>query len=123
MSAMKSDIYQRVTRSHRRRSGAGRAPLAQAVERGACRRAHHAAAARQRAFPISGINVVMLWMRGVERRAYAAPIWMTFKQAIELGAHVRKGENGCLVVYADTHHAHAKPTTTRARRASARSPS
>jgi antirestriction protein ArdC len=27
---------------------------------------------------------------------------MTFKQALELGAHVRKGEKGSLVVYADT---------------------
>jgi antirestriction protein ArdC len=26
---------------------------------------------------------------------------MTFKQAAELGAHVRKGEHGSLVVYAD----------------------
>jgi antirestriction protein ArdC len=33
---------------------------------------------------------------------YAAPIWMTFKQAQELGAHVRKGEKGNLVVYAST---------------------
>jgi antirestriction protein ArdC len=33
---------------------------------------------------------------------YAAPIWMTFKQAHELGAHVRKGEHGSLVVYANT---------------------
>jgi antirestriction protein ArdC len=42
----------------------------------------------------------MLWSEAVER-GYAAPIWMTFKQAIELGAHVRKGERGSLVVYAD----------------------
>lgn len=27
---------------------------------------------------------------------------MTFKQAVELGAHVRKGEKGSLVVYANT---------------------
>jgi antirestriction protein ArdC len=27
---------------------------------------------------------------------------MPFKQALELGAHVRKGEKGSLVVYADT---------------------
>ena len=34
-------------------------------------------------------------------RGYTAPIWMTFKQALELGANVRKGEKGSLVVYAD----------------------
>jgi antirestriction protein ArdC len=33
---------------------------------------------------------------------FAAPIWMTFKQASELDAHIRKGEKGSLVVYADS---------------------
>jgi antirestriction protein ArdC len=41
----------------------------------------------------------MLWATAMER-GYSAPIWMTFKQAQELGAHVRKGEKGTLVVYA-----------------------
>lgn len=43
----------------------------------------------------------MLWMEAMEK-GYAAAIWMTFKQALELGAHVRKGEKGSLVVYTDT---------------------
>ena len=34
-------------------------------------------------------------------RGYASPIWMTFKQAGELGGYIRKGEHGSLVVYAD----------------------
>ena len=51
--------------------------------------------------PYRGINVLMLWGAAVER-GFAAPIWMTFKQAQELGAHVRKGEKGNLVVYANT---------------------
>lgn len=51
--------------------------------------------------PYSGINVIMLWPTAMER-GYSAPIWMTFKQAKELGAHVRKGEKGALVVYAST---------------------
>jgi antirestriction protein ArdC len=34
-------------------------------------------------------------------KGYAAPIWMTFRQALELRANVRKGEHGSLVVYAD----------------------
>ena len=34
-------------------------------------------------------------------RGFACPIWMTYKQAQELGAHVRKGETGSLVVYAN----------------------
>lgn len=56
---------------------------------------------RAKGVPYRGINIVMLWMEAMER-GFAAPIWMTFKQALELGAHVRKGEKGALVVYADT---------------------
>ncbi|MGH6957469.1 MAG: ArdC family protein [Caulobacteraceae bacterium] len=48
----------------------------------------------------SGINVVLLWSAAVER-GYTAPIWMTFRQASEFGAHVRKGETGSTVVYAN----------------------
>jgi len=48
----------------------------------------------------SGINVIMLWMTAMER-GYDAPIWMTYRQAKELGAHVRKGEKGTPVFYAD----------------------
>jgi antirestriction protein ArdC len=50
--------------------------------------------------PYAGINVLTLWASAMERH-YAAPVWMTFKQAIELGGHVRKGEKGSPVVYAD----------------------
>ncbi|PPC99400.1 MAG: antirestriction protein [Hyphomicrobium sp.] len=56
---------------------------------------------RSNGIPYRGINIVMLWMQAMDR-GYAAPIWMTFKQALELGGHVRKGEHGTLVVYADT---------------------
>jgi antirestriction protein ArdC len=47
-----------------------------------------------------GINVVMLWSASVVN-GYACPIWLTFKQAQQLGGNVRKGEHGELVVYAD----------------------
>lgn len=50
--------------------------------------------------PYSGINVVLLWSEATAR-GYTAPIWMTFRQALTLGAHVRKGETGSNVVYAD----------------------
>ena len=50
--------------------------------------------------PYSGINVVLLWAEAVAK-GFAAPIWMTFRQAAELGAHVRKGEHGATVVYAN----------------------
>lgn len=51
--------------------------------------------------PYNGINILMLWSAAVEQ-GYSAPIWMTYRQAQELGAHVRKGEKGELVVYANT---------------------
>lgn len=50
--------------------------------------------------PYRGINVVMLWSEAMAR-GYACPIWMTYKQSVELGAQVRKGEHGALVVFAD----------------------
>jgi antirestriction protein ArdC len=53
--------------------------------------------------PYQGVNVLLLWSAATEK-GYASPFWMTFKQASELGAHVRKGEHGSLVVYADTLH-------------------
>lgn len=49
--------------------------------------------------PYTGINVLLLWSEAVAR-GFCSPMWMTFKQALELGAHVRKGESGSLVVYA-----------------------
>jgi antirestriction protein ArdC len=55
---------------------------------------------RGNGIPYQGINVLMLWSAAMAN-GYAAPIWMTFKQALALGAHVRKGEEGSLVVYAD----------------------
>ncbi|TQE99091.1 MAG: DUF1738 domain-containing protein [Spiribacter salinus] len=56
---------------------------------------------RHNGMPYSGINVLNLWGEAVTS-GYSAPIWMTFRQAKELGAHVRKGETGTLVVYANT---------------------
>jgi antirestriction protein ArdC len=48
-----------------------------------------------------GINVLMLWGEAMAK-GYAAPIWMTFKQALVLGGCVRKGEKGSLVVYSNS---------------------
>ncbi len=50
--------------------------------------------------PYSGINVILLWSQACAR-GFTAPIWMTFRQALELGGHVRKGETGTMVVYAN----------------------
>jgi antirestriction protein ArdC len=55
---------------------------------------------RHNGIPYKGINVVMLWSAATVK-GYACPLWLTFKQALELGGNVRKGETGELVVYAD----------------------
>ena len=51
--------------------------------------------------PYGGINVLSLWASAMGHN-FAAPIWMTFNQAAELNGHIRKGEKGSLVVYADS---------------------
>jgi len=51
--------------------------------------------------PYNGINVIMLWSEAFAQ-GYSAPIWMTFRQAKQLGGNVKKGEHGSLVVYANT---------------------
>ncbi len=45
-----------------------------------------------------GVNVILLWSAAIER-GYASPYWLTFNQAVKLGAQVRKGERGEVVVY------------------------
>ena len=51
--------------------------------------------------PYRGMNILLLWGEAMAK-GYAAPHWMTFKQALEHDAHVRKGEHGSLVVYANS---------------------
>jgi antirestriction protein ArdC len=55
---------------------------------------------RHNGVPYSGINILMLWAEAVSQ-GFGAPVWMTFRQATELNAQVRKGEKGSLVVYAN----------------------
>lgn len=55
---------------------------------------------RQTGEPYQGVNVLLLWSQALAN-GYVAPIWMTYKQAAALNAHVRKGEHGTMVVYAD----------------------
>jgi len=48
----------------------------------------------------SGVNVLILW-DAVIRRGFASQEWLTFRQALSLGGHVRKGERGTAICYAD----------------------
>jgi antirestriction protein ArdC len=47
--------------------------------------------------PYSGCNVVLLWM--AQAAGYRTPRFLTFKQAIELGGNVRRGEHGTKVYF------------------------
>lgn len=48
----------------------------------------------------SGINVLILWGAVIER-GFSGQRWLTFRQALGLGGHVRKGERGTAIVFAD----------------------
>ena len=48
----------------------------------------------------SGINIIILWTAVIEG-GFSGQSWLTFRQALGLGGHVRKGEKGTTVVYAD----------------------
>jgi antirestriction protein ArdC len=55
---------------------------------------------RHNGTPYKGINILMLWA-SAESEGYSCPFWLTFKQAVEMGGHVKKGEHGSPVVYAN----------------------
>lgn len=94
----KPDVYARVTDTIIAQIERGTAPWRQPWQAG-----HQAGPVsrplRAEGKPYRGINVMMLWASAMEK-GYDAPIWMTYKQAAELGGQVRKGEKGSLVVYA-----------------------
>ena len=48
----------------------------------------------------SGINILILWGAVIEA-GWPSQAWLTFRQALEAGGNVRKGERGTTVVYAD----------------------
>jgi antirestriction protein ArdC len=48
----------------------------------------------------SGVNILLLWGSAIEN-GFTGQSWLTFRQALSLGGHVRKGERGTMVVYAD----------------------
>jgi antirestriction protein ArdC len=97
---MSNDIYQRVTDQIVAELEKGVRPWLKPWN------AEHAAGRitrplRANGIPYRGINVLMLWAAATGS-GYAAPLWLTYKQAQELGGQVRKGEKGSLVVYANT---------------------
>jgi antirestriction protein ArdC len=47
-----------------------------------------------------GVNILILWGAVIEH-GFVGQSWLTFRQALSLGGHVRRGERGTTVVYAD----------------------
>src|SRR6187455_2041579 len=47
--------------------------------------------------PYSGCNVILLWL--ARNRGWSTPRFLTFKQAMAAGGHVRKGEHGTKVYF------------------------
>ena len=90
------DIHARITRQIIAQLEAGVRPWTQPWSAGAS----VSRPLRHDGTPYSGVNILLLWAKAAER-GYTRPTWMTFRQALALGAHVRKGERGATVVYAD----------------------
>ncbi|HUD90745.1 ArdC family protein [Sphingobium sp.] len=76
----------------------GRLPWVQPwdASRFPCTMPHNGASGRV----YSGINVLILWASGIEQ-GYGSQRCLTFKQAEKAGGHVRRGEKGTVICYAD----------------------
>src|SRR5579864_1364443 len=48
----------------------------------------------------SGVNILILWGAVIEK-GFPSQHWLTFRQALDLGGNVRKGERGTTVCFAD----------------------
>ncbi|PSJ43333.1 ArdC family protein [Allosphingosinicella deserti] len=91
-------LYAEVTERVIAELEAGRLPWVQPWDSSRCGPAmpHNGGTGRR----YSGINVLILWAAVIEG-GYSSQRWLTFRQALALGGHVRKGEKGTTVCYAD----------------------
>jgi hypothetical protein len=55
----------------------------------------------------SGVNVLILWGAVIER-GFTGQSWLTFRQALSLGGHVRKGERGIRIAFSTNDERTAK---------------
>lgn len=93
------DIYTETTAKIIAELEAGRFPWVQPWDSGAGRGPGLPVnALTQRRY--SGINVLLLWGAAITG-GYTSQGWLTFKQALQAGGSVRKGEKGTTVVFAD----------------------
>lgn len=88
----------------------GRLPWVQPWDGAACGCAmpHNAGTGRR----YSGINVLILWAAVIDG-GYASQRWLTYRQAQAAGGHVRRGEKGTVVCYADRFTPRSEETRAR----------
>jgi antirestriction protein ArdC len=96
----RANLYDEITDKIIAELEAGRVPWAQpwgtAAAKAPLAMPKNASTSRQ----YSGVNVLILWGAVIEH-GFTGQSWLTFRQALSLGGHVRKGEHGTTVVYAD----------------------
>jgi antirestriction protein ArdC len=76
----------------------GRLPWVQPWDAGRCACTMPSNAVSGRGY--SGINILILWAAGVEQ-GFTSQRWLTYRQAEQAGGHVRCGEKGTVICYAD----------------------
>lgn len=93
----RTDLYQDITDRIIAELEAGRVPWVQpwSAARAPLDMPHNAASRAR----YSGINIVILW-DAVVSNGFSTNAFLTFRQALAAGGHVRKGERGTPVVYA-----------------------
>jgi antirestriction protein ArdC len=98
----RADLYEEVTRRIISEMEAGRFPWVQPWGRvdGGAGVAPGLPRNALTARPYSGINILILWGAVIEC-GWPSQGWLTFRQALQAGGSVRKGERGTTVVYAD----------------------
>lgn len=93
---MQTDLYATVTAQIVAELEAGAAPWVKPWSGAAVGEQSPRNATTSRAY--SGVNVLLLWMAQAAA-GYPSGRWLTFKQALDVGGNVRKGEKGTMVVY------------------------
>jgi antirestriction protein ArdC len=96
-SAGRSNLYQTVTDAIIHELENGVAPWIQPWAAGGLDAALPYNAITRR--PYNGSNVVLLWISAAARR-FSSHGWLTYRQARQCGAQVKKGEKGTLVTFA-----------------------
>ncbi len=96
----RANLYDEITDKIIAELEAGRVPWAEpwgtAAAKAPLAMPKNASTARQ----YSGVNILILWGSVIEH-GFTGQSWLTFRQALSMGGHVRKGERGTTVVYAD----------------------